>query len=970
MAGIVIKNFSGMRPVVNKKNLAPNEAEEAKDTRLFSGAIEPIKENTTVTPLKISSGSATTIFRGQDTGDEANNWLEFSEDVDVALSPITQDQFKRIYWTGQGVPKMATTSDAFATGTTQYPRNSLNLGIPKPSNAPVASGTSVVEYTLSTREYAFAEILGASSTITNKGSAFESGLTDSIEIEALTDVVDVGNLYPSSFSADTASLFKINFEVAHNLEIGDYIVFSDSTEAGWNNQWEVGEVLSQKSIKIKNTYTFPTNNPSGDYELKRRYLPTVKLRGFRRRTDTEHENIAIFRKKSGTFRRIAEIDPDEIEEYVDDLTDAQLPSASTADQRTAKRPKEPQSAPTVVYTPQDRTIERLEQRIITVTKVTGSGSGAIFTTNVAHRFEVGDLFRFNSGGSSFSSNINDNEPVQTVVSSTEFTSDGSWTPPSTPFNIKRFDVTGEVSYIFAYAFKGGSAGGSYDLIERHSGLSKGSNKIKGTSETEIRILMSEDAPRNAITRVIYRNEHYGLSSNNFEENQGMWTRVAEVGASVKEYTYKFSDTVDSPTNSYWLRDKSLIPTSIVGGFAVLPPRFVAETRNYVYTYVSAYGEEGQPSEPSVAIDIDPYSPVTVTMDTAPTGDYNITRKFLYRTSTGSGDTNFQFVREVSVGTTSTIDIKQQTELGELIPSTNYEPPPSDMKGLRVMANGIFVGFSGKDVCFSEPFQPHAWSSQNFITVDHDIIGLGAFGQSVAILTESFPYIATGIDPNAMSLTKTSIQQACVSKRSIVETGNSVIFASPDGLVSLGLSGVSVITARIISQEQWQSYNPSSIHSYLHEGRYYAFYNNGSTSGLIIFSLNGQDAPLILGTQYSSAGRVVPLEDSLYIVDSGDIVKMDKSATTKSYSWKSKSFEFPKPTTFSTAQVIADSYPSSGITLKVFADGTAKETVAVTSSDPFRISGGYLASDWQMQVEGSATITSIHLSQSLEELSAK
>ena len=134
------------------------------------------------------------------------------------------------------------------------------------------------------------------------------------ESEHLTDVVDVGNLYPSSFSADTASLFKINFEVAHNLEIGDYIVFSDSTEAGWNNQWEVGEVLSQKSIKIKNTYTFPTNNPSGDYELKRRYLPTVKLRGFRRRTDTEHENIAIFRKKSGTFRRIAEIDPDEIED--------------------------------------------------------------------------------------------------------------------------------------------------------------------------------------------------------------------------------------------------------------------------------------------------------------------------------------------------------------------------------------------------------------------------------------------------------------------------------------------------------------------------------------------------------------------------------------------------------------------------------------------------------------------------------
>ena len=962
-----------MRPVVNKKNLAPNEAEEAKDTRLFSGAIEPIKENTTVTPLKISSGSATTIFRGQDTGDEANNWLEFSEDVDVALSPITQDQFKRIYWTGQGSPKMSTTSDAFATGSNQYPRNSLNLGIPKPSNAPVATGTAVIEYTLTPREYAFAEQLGSSASSSYKGSVYESALIEIEPIESLTDVVDAGNLHPSSFSADTSSLFKINFEVAHNLEAGDYIVFSNSTESGWNNQWEVGEVLSQKSIKIKNTYTFPSNNPSGDYELKRRYLPTVKLRGFRRRTNEDHENIVIFRKKDGNYRRIAEIDPDEIHEYEDDLTDAQLPASTNADKVTENRPTAPQSPPTVVFTTEDDTTERLNSPVLTVKSLSANTGVAKYTTTREHGLEVYDqvevgVIPTTTGGTlTFTGTYQ----VFAVISPTEFRLNAS--QPITafgypPFNIRRKGIT-PVNKVFAYTFSSNIILGS---VYPESARSTPSTTIRGYSGTEVKIIMSEDPPKTARKKRIYS---CTLDGNN-DIQDGSWVKIAEVPVSTKEYIYKFSDSNlsfgggDGVGDSNELSNKRLETESIVGGFAVLPPRFVSETRNYVYTYVSAYGEEGQPSEPSVAIDIDPYSPVTVTMDTAPTGDYNITRKFLYRTSTGSGDTNFQFVREVSVGATSTIDIKQQTELGELIPSTNHEPPPSDMKGLRVMANGVFVGFSGKDVCFSEPFQPHAWASQNFITVDHDIVGLGAFGQSVAILTESFPYIATGIDPNAMSLTKTSIQQACVSKRSIVETGNSVIFASPDGLVSLGLSGVNIITARIISQEQWQSYNPSSMHSYLHEGRYYAFYNNGSTSGLIIFSLNGQDAPLILGTQYSSAGRVVPLEDSLYIVDSGDIVKMDKSATTKSYSWKSKSFEFPKPTNFSTAQVIADSYPSAGITLKVFADGTAKETVAVTSSDPFRISGGYLASDWQMQVEGSATITSIHLSQSLEELSAK
>ena len=962
MAGIVIKNFSGMRPVVNKKNLNPNEAEEAKDTRLFSGAIEPIKENTTVTSLKISSGSASTIFRAQDTADEANNWLEFAGDVDVALSPITQDQYKRIYFTGNGVPKMAPTSEAFSSGTTQYPRNDFNLGIPKPANPPVATGTAVVEYTLTEREYAFSEQLGASSSETYKGSAYESGLTNSISIQSLTDVVDAGSLHASTFSADTSSLFKINFEVAHNLEIGDYIVFSNSTEAGWNNQWEVGEVTNQKSIKIKNTYTFPSNNPSGSFVLRRRYLPTVKLSGFQRRTNESHENIVIFRKKNGSFRRIAEIDPDEVSEYEDSLTDAELPSATSLDTNTQNRPREPQFAPSVVYTPEDKTIEKITERILTVKNTVGVGSNAIFTTNISHRLDVGDSFQFNASGNTFTGTA---EPVSTVISSTEFTSDGSWTAPSIPFNIR--PETGTTSErIFAYTFAGsGDTSG-----DRESTLSASSTRIKGNNNTSVRILMSDEPPRLAVKKILYT-QVPTISGGSYTESDNGWQKIAELNISQKEYTFTFSDSIGgTQTDSFLLTKGRKLPSSTIGGFAVLPPRFVAETRNYVYTYVSTYGEEGQPSDPSVAIDIDPYDPVTITSDTAPTGDYTIAKKFIYRTSTGSGDTNFQFVKEIPVATTSTTDIKQQTELGELIPSTNYEPPPSDMKGLRVMANGIMVGFSGKDVCFSEPYLPHAWASQNFITVDHDIIGLGAFGQSVAILTESFPYIATGIDPSAMSLQKTSIQQACVAKRSIVETGNSVIFASPDGLVSIGLSGASVITSRIISQEQWQSYNPSSIHAYLHEGKYYAFYNNGNTTGLIIFSLNGQDAPLMLGTQYSSGGRVVPLEDSLYIVDSGNIVKMDKSATTKSYLWKSKSFEFPKPINFSTAQVVADSYPSAGITFKVFADGTAKETLAVTSSDPFRISGGYLAKDWQMQVEGSATITSMHLSQSLEELSTK
>ena len=166
MAGIVVKGFSGMRPIMNSKHLQTNESVEAKDVRLFSSAIEPTRESESVTSLKILGGSATTIFRGQDTSDEANNWFEFSGDVDVALSPITQDQFKRIYWSGDGVPKMAPTSVAFSSGSTQYPRGEYLLGIPKPLTPPISSGSSVVDITKSVRRYGY--------TLFDSGSNFSS----------------------------------------------------------------------------------------------------------------------------------------------------------------------------------------------------------------------------------------------------------------------------------------------------------------------------------------------------------------------------------------------------------------------------------------------------------------------------------------------------------------------------------------------------------------------------------------------------------------------------------------------------------------------------------------------------------------------------------------------------------------------------------------------------------------------------
>ena len=876
MAGFVIRAFRGMRPIADAKLLESNEAQQATDTRLFSGNIESVKNNESVVTLKTTETTNTkvkTIFRARDQSDEAQNWFEFTSDVDVAKSPITQDEYGRLYWTGLDVPRYAPTTSAFAAGSGAYPRNSFQLGIPKPVSAPSAFGTSVSDPATADREYVV--------TFTNSGNTKESGISDSFKVKALTAVVDQGTVSASSFVYESATSYQINCSEPHGLVEKDFIGISGSTVTGWNNSWEVSAVTNEKTFKIKNTQSFPGSVPAGTYSVKKRYLAKSKLFSLPTNS-TGNTNIThkkIYRKVSGTYRLVATLTIDTAD-YEDTALDSTLSSGTAITNAILYRPTRPLIAPSCVV-PFDDT------------------------------------------------SIADN-PSATKVSRVY-----------------------AISYVDSNNYEG--------PLSKTSGVV---SVIDGT--TKVRLSQIESVPFNYLKKRIYR-QNITYTSGTYSVAESGFKLVSEIPISQDVYEDTASAASISANAAPAVQDAFDAPTELFGATATLPPKVTAETRIYVYTYVSDYGEEGPPSDPSVAIDINPNELVTVTTGTAPNGYSNISKKYIYRTSTGTGATDYQFVAEQPVATTTYNDIRKQSDLGETIQSIDWMPPPTDMFGLRVMANGIFVGFSGKDICFSEPFMPHAWSTKNRLPVDHNIVGGGAFGQSVAVLTDSFPYIATGVDPQAMTLVKTALQQACVSKRSIVEVGDSVIYASPDGLVKIGLNGAEVITLSLISQEQWQSYNPSSIHAYLHEGRYYAFYTKvDATTGLIVFTLNGTDAVMSLGTQYTNAAHVVPKADSLFIVESGYIKKMDKANTDKPYTWKSKIFEFPKPINLGAAQVLSPNY-GSGITFKLYANAILKHTKTVLNATPFKLPSGFSAKEWYIQVEGTADVQSISVAQSINEI---
>lgn len=402
-----------------------------------------------------------------------------------------------------------------------------------------------------------------------------------------------------------------------------------------------------------------------------------------------------------------------------------------------------------------------------------------------------------------------------------------------------------------------------------------------------------------------------------------------------------------------------ITSTVAAGTGVTP-----ETRTYVYTYVSAYGEEGPPSPATNLVSVSPNSTTGLTLPSGPSGSYNITLKRIYRSSAVGSSAQWQFVAEIPVAQGSYTDSITQANLGEVMPSEDWVAPPAGLKGLRLMANGAAVGFVGKTLYFSEPNLPHAWPHQ--YPIDFDIVGIATYGQFVAVLTTSFPYLFQGIDPAAMSSSKLPLPQACVSKRSIVETGNGVIYASPDGMVEIGNTN-DVITKGLFNRDQWQAYVPSSISSYQYNGRIHCLYDTGSVRGTLVFDFTGQGAVLTTNNFNTAtavtAGFYDASTDKLYFAQGTNIVRFDQGSAT-AYTWKSKVFRLSAPENLGFAQVVAESYP---VTFKLYCEGVLKLTKTVNNNNQFRLPSGFRAYDWEFQLEGTTEVAEVVIASSTTEM---
>lgn len=398
----------------------------------------------------------------------------------------------------------------------------------------------------------------------------------------------------------------------------------------------------------------------------------------------------------------------------------------------------------------------------------------------------------------------------------------------------------------------------------------------------------------------------------------------------------------------------------VCGWLIEIDELEVEGRAYVYTYVSAYGEEGPPSEASVTIETLPGQTVNLSgLSGAPAGSYNITTKNVYRTNTGSSSTEYQFVASVPVAQDTYSDTILSAALGEVLLSTLWDPPPSDLKGLIDLPNGSLAGYSGNEVCVSVPYQPHAWPVNQRYPMSAQIMGLGAYGNNVLIPTKDRPYVCVLGDVANLQPEKLENGYACVSKRGVVDIGYAVAYPSTVGLVVVGVNGINLVTEGILDKDAWKALNPETLSAYFYGGFYFGFTSNAT----FIINLSTGDY-VNLTTPAATGGFHDPSDGSLYLITAGVIQKWDAGTGNISYVWESRPFTAPKPANPSCAQVFAESYPA---TFKLYADGVLKHTQTVANRKPFRLPAKYLAEDFRVRIEGTAEVYHVAFAESMEEL---
>lgn len=402
-----------------------------------------------------------------------------------------------------------------------------------------------------------------------------------------------------------------------------------------------------------------------------------------------------------------------------------------------------------------------------------------------------------------------------------------------------------------------------------------------------------------------------------------------------------------------------------------------ERRAYTCTYVNAWGEEGPPSDP---LELDCAENATVALRYAAVGVSGyvpITKVRFYRTAPGA-TTAYLYVAEVTYtsnynGQTYSDSVKNSA-LGHTLDTFNYYKPSQTLRGVKVMANGIMVGFQQNEVCFSEPYLPYAWNPSATKPFPHRIVDVQPFEGGLYVLTTAGPYLVTGAAPEFMTDARIAVNQGCLAMGAVAAFNGGVVYASNDGLVMLqGMSASLEMSFLFFTRAAWRAAF-SGVLPYLRlsvfDGALLGWFSGGGANPFYI--RYDEDTPSYVRlTDSVRAACYSPVSDQLYVVTGTTLQSFQADYNNRrAFTWHSKNFTIPKPHSFGALSVMG----SGTITASLYVDGGLFHSFSNTSISGgqysyFRLPSGYLRRRWSLKIEGQAgaEIQEMYLSTTISEL---
>ena len=360
-----------------------------------------------------------------------------------------------------------------------------------------------------------------------------------------------------------------------------------------------------------------------------------------------------------------------------------------------------------------------------------------------------------------------------------------------------------------------------------------------------------------------------------------------------------------------------------------------------------------------------------------------------------------------------------TNLIDILNSGFNDAPPANLSGIRLSNNNILIGFFDNQLCFSEPDKPHAWPIKHRITFDANIVSVEPVSGYIIVLTDSYPYAVSGNDPATMVVSRVDTRYPCLSKRSTVNMGYGIVYATHGGLAVYTLAkGLELVTSLIHDWDTWDDdVTPSGIIGHFYNGKYFGTHPDKS----FIFEADAKVGGYFsdISETFTSAWTDQNTNKLYFTRDAtGDILEWDnEDQLLLPMEWKSKTITLKTYLNLGAARVIADCTTSADevkavdaynaaaevsnaavwatntelgtynldmygecatyngdcsttnskpavdntcITFTLWVDKKLKFQTVVCSSEVFRLPSGYRSDTYEIGVSGSARVRAIHI----------